>query len=149
MEQHLRAKLGAAFEARLAALDAELGTLLDREARLLLLADEEGLLGVQAGLAQFGAEPAEPASPDVELAGRLERLSPTRTFQRRDGTVGFVCDADVRTLAGLERVILWDDAVREAQPWRGKDVRISGVRERRGVGGRELHSTQGTTLAAC
>lgn len=141
LEAKLRAHLGAALDARLAALRAETGGLFDREALVLMLADEEGLLPVQAVL-DVGAGP--PAV--VEVVGVLERLTPTRPFRRADGTTGFVADADVRTALALVRVVLWDEAVRRAQGLQGRRVRLTGLAERPRPAGAELHATRDTEV---
>lgn len=139
LEPQLRTRLPD-LDARVASLDAELGGLLDRPALLLMLADEVGLLPAQTGLAEFGA------LPEQELAGVLERLTATRTFRRADGTVGFVADADVRTPAGLQRVVLWDEAVRRVQGLQGKAVRITRLADRTRGAERALHTTRATEV---
>lgn len=138
-EPALRARLAGQLDARLAALDGELGGLLDRAALLLVIADEEGLLPAQATL------PLE-AVPEPAFEGTLERLTATRTFRRRDGGTGFVCDADVRTAQGLQRVVLWDEAVRRVQGLQGQSVRFTALREQAREGARELHSTARTRV---
>jgi hypothetical protein len=141
LEPRLRALLGFQLDERLRALDEEFGGLLDVEARLLLVADQEGLLPPPSA----DLEPAgRPALRDVQ--GTLERLSPTRTFRRPDGTVGFVGDLEVRTAQGLRRVVLWDGAVRQAQGLLGKPVRCTALAERARNGALELHSTRATQV---
>lgn len=137
----LRDRLGPALEARLAALEEETGGLLARDALLLMVADEEGLLPAQATL-DVGAEPAAAA----EVVGVVERLTPTRPFRRGDGSTGFVSDLDLRTDAGVLRVVLWDDAVRAAQGTVGQRVRLTGLAERPRGAARELHATRATRV---
>lgn len=141
-EAALRARLGFELEARLATLGAEFGGLIDRPTLVLLLADDEGLLPRPAG--------AEPAMPSAfqEVRGTLERLTPTRTFRRGDGTIGFVCDAELRTEEGLQRIVLWDDAVRKVQGWLGKPVRVTALTPKAKNGTRELQSTRATWIGA-
>lgn len=142
LEPELRERLGPGLEPRLAALDAEFGGLLDRGALVLVAADEEGLLPRQAALEAFADEP--PLALDVE--GLLERLTETRTFRRPDGSTGFVADAEVRGSAGLLRVVLWDEAVRQAQGRQGQRVRLTRLAPRLRSGARELHTTRATEV---
>lgn len=143
LEARLRERLGPALDARLAALRDETAGLFDREALVLMVADEEGLMPVQATLPIEEA----PARASVEVVGTLERLTPTRPFRRADGTTGFVCDADVRTPAATVRVVLWDEAVRRVQGLQGKRVRFTGLAERPRAAGAELHSTRDTEVS--
>lgn len=46
------------------------------------------------------------------LSGTLSYLSPTRTYRKGDGGVGFVCDADVDTPRGRFRLVAWDEMVK-------------------------------------
>jgi hypothetical protein len=140
LEARLRQRLAFALDERLASLRAETGGLLDREALLLMLADEEGLLSAQATLEveEYGA--------DEVVEGEALRLTPTRTFRRSDGSTGFVADLDVRTALGVVRVVLWDGAVRAAQGCAGARVRLTALAARTKAGARELHSTRATRL---
>lgn len=144
LEAKLRQRLGFDLDPRLAALREETGGLLDRGALLLMVADEEGLLPAQATLDLAEYQPKAVA----EVAGTLERVTPTRTFRRPDGTTGFVCDADLRTPAGVARVVLWDDAVRGVQGLQGRRVRLTRLAERPRAQGAELHSTRETEVTA-
>lgn len=141
LEGRLRQRLGFALDERLAALDGELGGLLDREARLLMVADQEGLLPTQTMLMQ------PEAAAITELRGVVERITPTRTFRRADGSVGFVADLDLRDGGTVHRVTLWDEAVRRAQGVSGKAVRLTHLAERTAEGGaRAWQSTRGTEV---
>jgi hypothetical protein len=142
LEAKLRERLGDALDARAAQVQEEFGGLLDREAALLLLADEQGLLPTQTDLAAFGID----APPERDLEGVLERLTQTRTFHRQDGSVGFVADADVRTPDGLARVTLWDGPVRQIQGKLGQRVRLTQLVERTRGAERALHTTRGTQV---
>ena len=141
LEQRLRDHLGAGVEARLGALQEETGGLFDRPALLLMLADEERLLPVQATL-DVAAEPAQA----VEVQGVVERLTPTRPFRRGDGSTGFVADLDLRTGEGVQRVVLWDEAVRRAQGTQGRAVRLTALLAKPKGEARELHSTRATEV---
>jgi len=142
LEGQLRLRLGSALDARFAELQAEFGELLDRRALLCLIAEAEGLLPHDATPA-----PAAERAPEVaELRGVLERLSATRTFARKDGTTGFVCDIEVRTAERLQRVVLWDEPVRAAQSLLGQRVRVLALLERQRAGEPELHSTRRTQV---
>lgn len=143
LEAKLRARLGFDLDTRLAALRDETGGLFHREALLLMLADEQGLLPAQATL-----EVEAPPKAVAEVVGVLERLTPTRPFRRADGTTGFVCDAEVRTSGGLVRVVLWDDAVRRVQGLQGRSVRLTRLSERPRATGAELHATRDTDVTA-
>lgn len=143
LEAKLRARLGFDLDTRLAALKDETGGLFHREALLLMLADEQGLLPAQATL-----DVEAPPKPVADVVGVVERLTPTRPFRRADGSTGFVCDADLRTAAGLVRVVLWDDAVRRIQGHAGRRVRLTRLAERPRAQGAELHSTRDTDVTA-
>jgi hypothetical protein len=49
------------------------------------------------------------------LSGTLVAVAPTRPVRRGDGTVGFVCEADVDTPAGRVRLVAHDDAVKQVR----------------------------------
>lgn len=142
LEARLRARLGPGLDARLAALREETAGLFDREALVLMVADEEGLMPVQATL---DLEPEAPRG-SVEVVGTLERLTPTRPFRRADGSTGFVCDVDVRTAAATVRVVLWDESVRRVQGLQGRRVRLTRLAGRPRPAGAELHSTRDTEV---
>ena len=46
------------------------------------------------------------------MRGVLHEVFPTRTFRKQDGSVGFVCDADVETDEGRVRLVAWEEHVK-------------------------------------
>lgn len=94
------------FEARVRETIRTWGDLLDPHAAALLVVDE------------CGVSPAEwtrvrdlEANAEVSLRGEVTAISPVRTFDRRDGSQGRVCNLTVSDGTGSVRVVLWDDDV--------------------------------------
>ena len=83
----------------------------------------------------------------ASLAGTLAALSPTRTYRRPDGAVGFVCDADLDTPRGRARLVAWDEAVKAVRgiPVGSKLVAENVVQKVRGAA-TEWHTTRETRL---
>lgn len=80
-----------------------------------------------------------------DLTGVLEDRSPTRTFERDSGDVGFVADVIVETDEKTVEVTLWDEAVRQIQEIPlGDPVEIEGLRRQDG----KLHSTEDTQVVS-
>jgi ssDNA-binding replication factor A large subunit len=123
------------FERRVKEASAEFGGLLDDEAIGLLVLDELGLNdGAYATL--------------VELAGRseatvrvkVERVEPTRTFERSGRDPGRVANVVVSDATGEARLVFWDkdvDRVEELRP--GVHLTVVNARVKPSSYGNELH----------
>lgn len=126
------------FEARVTERGDALGGLLDREAVATVLLGEMGLLA---------PESVRSASGEVALRGAVERVEPTRTFPRGDGSVGFVAELVLRTDAGPRVVVFWDDAVKEVRKLApGARIEATALKERLRGGRAEYHATRATAL---
>ena len=106
------------------------------DALSLALTKEEDLKSFQARLPAGGP-----------LMGTLASVSPTRTYRKADGSVGFVCDVEVDAAEGRVRVTLWDDLVRDVrkvQP--GSPLVLEGLVAKTRGAAMEWHSGSGTKL---
>ena len=108
------------------------------DALSLALRKEEDLKSFQARLPAGGP-----------LMGTLVSVSPTRTYRKADGGVGFVCDVEVEAAEGRVRVTLWDELVRDVrkvQP--GAPLVLEGLVAKARGAAMEWHSGSGTRLKA-
>lgn len=106
------------------------------DALSLALRKEEDLRSFQARLPAGGP-----------LGGILAGVSPTRTYRKADGGVGFVCDAEVDAAEGRVRVTLWDDLVRDVRKVPlGSPVLLEGLVAKARGAAMEWHSGAGTKL---
>jgi hypothetical protein len=83
----------------------------------------------------------EPGLDGVIVEGELLGVEPTRTFQRDDGSTGFVTDARVKGEKGIYEITMWDDHIREivgTEP--GTFVRFDGLYTKERRGEVELHT---------
>lgn len=104
----------------------------------LTLAKEDDLKSFQARLPAGGP-----------LAGTLASVSPTRTYRKADGGVGFVCDAEVDASEGRVRVTLWDELVRDVRKVPlGAPLVLEGLVAKARGAAMEWHSGSGTKLRA-
>lgn len=95
--------------------------------------------------AALGALPRD--RPAVDVKARLLSLSPTRTFQRRDGSVGFVTNATLEDATGRVTLVCWDDAVRAVRKVMiGCEVVVKDAQVREKDGRAELHTGRTTVL---
>lgn len=112
---------------------------------------EGALTAAQRKLIQdVAVEQAEaPRAEPETLRGTLLGLTPTRTYRRDDGGVGFACDLDVETDDGRVRVVAWDDAVKAARALRplARVVIENVTRKTRGAQD-EWHTRSDTQLRA-
>lgn len=128
------------FLEQVAELVRESGELLNPETAALTVLDELGLapeaqLVAPSYAKVLAPEALEPGLDGVIVEGRLLGIEPTRTFQKKDGSTGFVTDARVRGEKGVYEVTMWDDHIQElvgVEP--GTRVRLDGLytKERRG-----------------
>jgi len=58
-------------------------------------------------------EDIEPGLDGVIVEGELLGVEPTRTFQRDDGSTGFVTDARVKGDKGVYEITMWDDHIQD------------------------------------
>ena len=108
------------------------------DALSLALRKEEDLKSFQARLPAGGP-----------LMGTLASVSPTRTYRKADGSVGFVCDVEVDAGEGRVRVTLWDDLVRDVRKvQQGSPVILEGLVAKARGAAMEWHSGAGTKLRA-
>lgn len=134
------------FLEKVGKLIQESGELLDPEVAALTVLDE---FGVAPPAPIVAPEYAKMLPPDeleagldgVIVEGKLLGMEPTRTFQRKDGSTGFVTDARVRNEHGVYAVTMWDDHIRELvgiEP--GTRVRFDGLYSKERRGEVELHT---------
>ncbi|HWH07891.1 MAG TPA: hypothetical protein VNX21_01740, partial [Candidatus Thermoplasmatota archaeon] len=108
------------------------------DALSLALTKEEDLRAFQARLPAGGP-----------LAGTLASVSPTRTYRKADGGVGFVCDVEVDAAEGRVRVTLWDELVRDVRKVPlGSPLALEGLVAKARGAAMEWHSGAGTKLRA-
>ncbi len=83
----------------------------------------------------------------VNLRARVVSVKPTRSFQRKDGSVGFVANAEIADGSGRIVLTAWDAFAKELLTWvEGAEVEVCElvVRERYGI--LELHTTRESRL---
>jgi hypothetical protein len=86
-------------------------------------------------------EDLEAGLDGVIVEGDLLGVEPTRTFQRDDGSTGFVTDARVKGEQGIYEITMWDDHIQEVvgvDP--GTFVRFDGLYTKERRGEVELHT---------
>jgi replication factor A1 len=69
---------------------------------------------------------------EVDIIGRLITLNDTHSFQRDDGTTGFVRSGDIADSTGKVRISFWDDKA-EASYGIGKAYQVENARTRLGM----------------
>lgn len=81
--------------------------------------------------------------PAVDARARLLALGPTRTFQRKDGSIGFVANATLEDATGRAQLVCWDEAVRDIRKVGiGAEFTIRDAQVRDKDGRLELHTTR-------
>lgn len=134
------------FYERVGELVQESGELLDPEVAAFTVLDE---LGVAPDAPLVAPDYAtvlppgelEPGLDGVIVEGELLGMEPTRTFQKDDGSTGFVTDARVRGEHGVYDITLWDEHIRAlvgVDP--GTRVRLDGLYTKEHRGEVELHT---------
>ncbi len=134
------------FLDRVGKLVGESGDLLDPEVAALTVLDEMGVAPEAPLVAPDYAkmlppEDLEAGLDGVIVEGELLGMEPTRTFEKRDGSTGFVTDARVRGEEGVYEVTLWDEHIRAlvgVDP--GTRVRFDGLYTKDRRGEVELHT---------
>lgn len=134
------------FLERVGELIDESGDLLDPEVAALTVLDEMGLAPAAPLVAPDYAkmlppEDLEPGLDGIIVEGALLGLEPTRTFEKDDGSTGFVTDARIKSEQGIYEVTLWDEHIRplvDAEP--GTRVRFDGLYSKEHRGEVELHT---------
>lgn len=124
----------------------ESGELLDPEVAALTVLDERGLAPEAPLVAPDYTKTLppgelEPGLDGVIVEGKLLGMEPTRTFQKDDGSTGFVTDARVKGEEGVYEVTLWDEHIRalvDVDP--GALVRFDGLYSKEHRGEVELHT---------
>ena len=95
-----------AFDARVDALIAEWGNLLDREAAAMLVAEQLG-----GSVARFDRIVDLQEGMEANLRADVTGVSSVRTFTRQDGSEGRVVNLELRDGTAFCRMPLWDDDV--------------------------------------
>ena len=79
--------------------------------------------------------------PAVDVRARLVALGPTRTFQRKDGSIGFVANATLEDASGRAQLVCWDEAVRDVRKLAiGAEFTLRDAQVREKEGRLELHT---------
>lgn len=90
----------------------------------------------------------EPGDEPVRVRGEVVRVEPTRTFDRDDGSTGFIAKAHLRDDSGARVLTAWDDDVRTLQDFDvGDPLEATRLRAKEYRGDVELHTTRGTSLS--
>lgn len=134
------------FLERVGRLVRRSGELLTPEVAALTILDEEGLAPEATLVAPSYAkvlapEQLEPGLDGVIVEGELLGLEPTRTFQKNDGSTGFVTDARIKGEKGIYEVTMWDDHIQALvgeDP--GTQIRMDGLYTKERNGEVELHT---------
>jgi len=95
-----------AYDARIEAVIAEWGGLLDRDAAAMVVVDRLG-----RSVASFLRIADLGEGMEANLRATVVAVSPIRTFTRQDGTSGRVLNLELRDESGSCRFALWDDDV--------------------------------------
>lgn len=122
------------------------GQLLTPEVAALTVLDEmdeapEAQLVAPSYAKVLAPEDLEAGLDGVIVEGELLGLEPTRTFQREDGSTGFVTEARIRGEKGIYQVTMWDEHIQElvgTDP--GTFVRMDGLYTKARRGEVELHT---------
>ena len=122
------------------------GNLLEPEVAALAILDELGLAQAAEVVAPeyakvLAPEDLEPKLNGIVVDGTLLGLDPTRTFRRKDGSMGFVTNARVRGELGIYNITLWDEHIKGlvgVEP--GEQVRLMGLYTKERNGQIELHT---------
>lgn len=134
------------FLEKVGKLIQESGELLDPEVAALTVLDEFGVAPPAPIVAPDYAKMLPPDELEAGLdgvivEGRLLGMEPTRTFQRKDGSTGFVTDARIKNDHGVYAVTMWDDHIRELVGVEaGARVRFDGLYTKDRRGEVELHT---------
>ena len=123
------------FEERVQAASAEFGGLLDDEAIGLLVLDELGLNdGAYATLAELAGR------SEATVRVKVERVEPTRTFERSGRDPGRVANVVVTDATGEARLVFWDKDVERVEELRpGVHLTVVNARVKPSSYGAELH----------
>lgn len=128
------------------------GDLLSPEVAALTVLDEldaapEAQLVAPDYAKVLAPEDLEAGLDGVIVEGELLGVEPTRTFQRDDGSTGFVTDARVKGEKGIYEITMWDDhiqAIVGVEP--GTFVRFDGLYTKERRGEVELHTGRDARL---
>lgn len=134
------------FLRKVGRLIQESGELLTPEVAALAVLDELDLapaapLVAPAYAKILAPEDLEPGLDGVIVEGTLLGLEPTRTFTKKDGSVGFVTNARIEGDHGVYNVTLWDEHIQGLvgiEP--GTQVLLSGLYTKERQGEVEVHT---------
>lgn len=124
-------------------LPGEVRTKLDRDLDLDATPPEAGLdAATPLGEVRAGDD-------GLRVEARVQRVEPTRSFDRRDGSTGFLAKAHLDDGTGQVVLTAWDDHAAELQELTpGTAIVATGLRAKEFRGTLELHTSYGTTLEA-
>ena len=80
---------------------------------------------------------------EIDIIGRIITLNDTHSFQRDDGTTGYVRSGDIADSSGRVRISFWDDKADPKYISIGKAYQIENVRTRLGMTEVELNAEIG------
>jgi ssDNA-binding replication factor A large subunit len=134
------------FLDRVGQLVQQSGDLLEPETAALAVLDEMDQAPDAENVApsyakMLAPEDLEPGLDGVIVEGKLLGMEPTRTFQRDDGSTGFVTDARIKGEQGIYTITMWDEHIQQlvdVDP--GEFVRMVGLYTKEHRGDVELHT---------
>ena len=83
---------------------------------------------------------------EIDIIGRIITLNDTHSFQRDDGTTGYVRSGDIADSSGRARISFWDDKADPKYIGIGKAYQIENVRTRLGMTEVELNAGKTTRV---
>ena len=83
---------------------------------------------------------------EIDIIGRIITLNDTHSFQRDDGTTGYVRSGDIADSSGRVRISFWDDKADPKYISIGKAYQIENVRTRLGMTEVELNAGKTTRV---
>ena len=83
---------------------------------------------------------------EIDIIGRIITLNDTHSFQRDDGTTGYVRSGDIADSSGRVRISFWDDKADPKYISIGKAYQVENVRTRLGMTEVELNAGKTTRV---
>ena len=83
---------------------------------------------------------------EIDILGRIITINDTHSFQRDDGTTGYVRSGDIADSTGRVRISFWDDKADPKYISIGKAYQIENVRTRLGMSEVELNAGKTTRV---
>jgi len=116
--------------------------MLTDEGALVLIANEAGIvLEEPAKISTMKIADLKPGMQDLDIVGRVVRITPPRDFTRRDGSTGYVCSLILSDNTASVRLTLWDQECRLLEDIKENDIlRVVGGVCRSGPRGVEIHT---------